>query len=94
MSTPTTNPSATPAPGAAGPWRVLILDSSPDDPMWMLCTVTLPSDVRPAAMDLANGQYRDWPEVTEWVRAQVGSRVALVPISAVAWRVDEGGQPR
>jgi hypothetical protein len=36
-----------------------VLDSSPDDPKWMLCTVSLASDVQPAEMDLANGRYRD-----------------------------------
>jgi len=72
-----------------GPWRVLILDSSPGDPKWLLCTVTLPSDVRPAAVDPGNGRYRDWADVVEWVGRQVGAGVSLVPVSAVAWRVDE-----
>ena len=87
------NPATTPSAG--GPWRVLILDSSPDDPMWLLATVTLPSDVRPAAVDRASGRYRDWDEVTAWVREQVAGAgpVSLVPVSAVAWRIDEG-EPR
>ena len=71
----------------AGPWRLLILDSSPDDPKWLLATVTLPSDVRPAVMQ--GRRYSDWPEVTDWVGRQVGAKPSLVPISAVVWRVDE-----
>jgi hypothetical protein len=69
------------------PWRMLILDSSGDDPKWLLATVTLSSDVRPAVVE--NGRYQDWPAVTEWVRGQVGRPVSLVPVSAVAWRVHE-----
>jgi hypothetical protein len=60
--------------------------------MWLLTTITMPSDVRPAAMDLANGRYKDWEQTTEWVREAVAGSgpVSLVPISAVVWRVDEG----
>jgi hypothetical protein len=74
------------------PWRILILDVSADDPKWLLCSVTIPSDVRPAVMD--GRRYTGWAEAVEWVRNQVGGPVALVPIAAMAWRVDEGGQPR
>jgi hypothetical protein len=74
-----------------GPWRVLILDPSGDDPKWIIATVTAPSDVRAAVM-LTNGRrYGDWPAVTEWVRGQVGSRVRLVPLTAVVWRIDREG---
>jgi hypothetical protein len=75
---------------AAGPWRLLILDSTPDDPKWLLATVTLAADVRPAVMDASGRRYQDWPGVCEWVAGLVGRRVSLVPVSAVAWRVDEG----
>jgi hypothetical protein len=78
-------------PLGGGPWRVLILDASPDDPMWLIATVSLPNDVRPAHMD--GRRYRDWEQVTDWVTAQVGPHVSLTPISAVAWRIDEG-EPR
>ena len=93
MSNPALPPGADPAgdsiPGA--PWRVLILDPSGDDPKWIIATVTAPSDVRAAVM-LANGRrYGDWPAVTEWVRGQVGSRVRLVPLTAVVWRIDREG---
>jgi hypothetical protein len=83
--------SATTIPPGNGPWRVLILDTSGDDPKWLLCTITLASDVRTAVMD--GRRYRDWPAVTEWVRGQAGRPVSLVPIAAMAWRIDEG-QPR
>lgn len=87
--------SVTPPPPASGsaalPWRVLILDSSVDDPKWLLATVTLESDVRAAAMDRGSGRYRDWADVVEWVREQVtgSGQVSLVPISAVVWQVRE-----
>lgn len=80
-----------PAPGN-GPWRILLLDRDPRDPKWVVASVTLPTDARAAVLDSA-GRYQDWDEVTEWVRAQVGARVALVPVhDALAWRI--GGQPR
>ena len=72
------------------PWRMLILDASKDDPKWLIATITMETDVRPAVMEASGSRYRDWPEVTAWVRQQVGGSVTLVPVSAVAWRVDEG----
>jgi len=78
-----------PASAGHGPWRILILDRDPADPMWIIATVSVTSDVRPAALDQA-GRYRDWPEVTAWVAGQVGGQPSLVPVlDALAWRVDE-----
>jgi hypothetical protein len=74
-----------------GPWRVLILDRSGDDPKWIIATVTAPSDVRAAVMQPGGRLYGDWPAVTEWVRGQVGSRVRLVPVAAIVWRIDREG---
>lgn len=84
-----------PVPGpAGGPWRLLILDRDPDDPVWLLATVTISADVRPAMLDRA-GRYLDWPAATEWVRRSLGRQVSLVPVhDALAWRVDEGSRPR
>ena len=83
------NPSTSAEPGKGGVSRVLILGANADDPMWVICSVSLPSDVRPAAMD--GRRYRDWDEVTEWVRRQTGeTRVSLLPIAAAAWRIDSG----
>ena len=77
-----------------GPWHVLVLDRDPADPKWLIATVSLPSDVRPADLDDV-GRYRDWAEVCHWAQLAVGRPVALVPLhDALAWRVDEGGQPR
>lgn len=77
-----------------GPWRVLILDRDPGDPRWLLATVALSADVRPAILDGA-GRYTDWADVTLWVQRSLGRPVALVPVhDALAWRADEGGQPR
>ena len=75
-----------------GPWRVLILDRDPEDPRWLMATVTLPSDVRPAVLDAAD-RYIDWPDVTAWVAAEAGRLVRLVPVAgALASHITEGGQ--
>ena len=50
-----------------GPWRVLILDRSGDDPKWIIATVSLSSDVRGAEMEPGGWRYAGWPAVTEWV---------------------------
>jgi hypothetical protein len=81
-------------PAGNGPWRVLILDRDPEDPRWIIATVSLPADVRAAELDAA-GRYRDWQAVCQWVVSQVGRTVTLVPVhDSLAWRVDEGGLPR
>lgn len=82
------------APAArGGPWRVLLLDRDPGDPRWVLASVTLDTDVRPARLDSVGG-YLDWAATTRWVEAQIGGRVALVPVhDPLAWRIDEG-RPR
>jgi hypothetical protein len=75
-----------------GPWRVLVFDRSDDDPKWIIATVSLSSDVRAAEMQPGGRRYADWPDVTQWVRDQVGQRVRLVPVAAIVWRIDlEGG---
>src|SRR6266487_1157623 len=46
---PTVKDSAmTHPPPGNGPWRVLILDSDPADPKWIVATVARPEDVRRA----------------------------------------------
>jgi hypothetical protein len=76
------------------PWRVLILDRDPADPKWLLATVTLPADVRPAVPGPL-GRYPDFEDVASWVRDSVGHPVRLVPVSfALAWRVDEEAEAR
>jgi len=73
----------------AGPWRILVLDRDPEDPRWLLATVTLPSDVQPAELDAA-GRYTDWAQVNAWVREQTGRDADLVPVDdALAWTVAE-----
>jgi hypothetical protein len=74
-----------------GPWRVLILDRSDDDPKWIIATVSLSSDVRAAEMEPGGRRYAGWPDVTQWVRDQVGQRLRLVPLSATVWLIDAEG---
>jgi hypothetical protein len=57
--------------------------------MWIIATVVVPSDVRPAVLDQA-GRYRDWEEAAKWVAGQVGGQPSLVPVlDALAWRIEE-----
>jgi hypothetical protein len=83
-----------PTPGATGLWRVVLLDRSADDPRWIIATVGLPSDVRPAELD-AIGRYTGWEQVTRWVRDALGHDVELIPVTdPLAWTVREPGSPR
>jgi hypothetical protein len=44
-------------------WRLLIFDQSDaDNPRWLLASITLSTDVRPARME--GSRFDDWPEVT------------------------------
>lgn len=71
---------ATGNPTDRGPWRVLILDRSGEDPKWIIASVSLSSDVRAAEMEPGGWRYADWPDVTGWVRDHLGKRVRLVPL--------------
>lgn len=78
------------AGSGGGPWRVLVFDrSDAADPKWIIASVTLPADVRPAAVEPDGVRYADWPEATSWVAQIVGFKPQLVPISAIVWRIDE-----
>lgn len=52
------------APALRGPWRILLLHRSPDDPKWAIATIALDSDVHPAVLDAA-GRYFDWDATTQ-----------------------------
>jgi hypothetical protein len=82
---------ATGNPTDRGPWRVLVLDRTGDDPKWIIATVSVPSDVRAAEMEPGGRRYAGWSEVTEWVRGRIGQRARLVPVSATVWRIDAEG---
>ena len=70
-------------------WRILVLDRDPADPKWILATVTLPTDVRPATLD-ETGRYTGWGDVAAWVRGTVGTPVGAEPVhDALAWHVRE-----
>jgi hypothetical protein len=87
------NPS-TPGQLGNGLWRLLVLDTSdPDDARWLIASVTLPTDVKPAVME--GRKYTGWPQVVAWVREQVAGagQVSITPLTAMCWRVDEGSPP-
>jgi hypothetical protein len=67
----------------------VLIDRSGDDPKWIIATVTLPADVRSAEIEPGGWRYADWPAVTEWVRARIGQRARLVPVSATVWHLDQ-----
>jgi len=74
-----------------GPWRILVLDRDPTDPKWILATVGAPADVWPARPGATVDEM-----TAAWVASASGlHRPALTPLpGALAWRVDEGGNPR
>jgi hypothetical protein len=85
--------SVTPVPHE---WRVLIFDGhDPEDPRWIIATVTLATDVAPAVPSpkmpalpiTGSGAFPDWAEVRNWVKTQVGHTVALTPIAAQVWDI-------
>jgi hypothetical protein len=87
------NDSSTPIAPGNGPWRILILDRDADDPRWIIATVALPSDVRPAQLDPA-GRYQDWHQIPLWLRELFGYDVELQPVhDPLAWRID-GRRPQ
>jgi hypothetical protein len=82
--------SASPSP-AGSPWRLLLLDRDADDPKWLLATIIMAEDVRPAVLD-PSGQFAGWEGVTRWIARQYAGPVSLVPVCApCAWRISEGG---
>ena len=74
-----------------GPQRVLLLDRSDlEDPKWVLATVTIPSDVHPAAIDPVTGRYTAWQATVAWVTHQLCHPVELQPLHDVlVWRAGE-----
>jgi hypothetical protein len=86
------NPTTPAAPGSS-PWRLVILDRDADDPKWLIVSVVIPSDVRPAVLD-QSGRHADWPEVTRWIRDQLGTPPVLTPADgALVWHVDRRAWP-
>jgi len=78
-----------------GPWRLLILDRSPDDPKFILATVASPADIRPVTN--INSVTQELDDVTITWAARRGG-LPFVAITRLphpeVWRVDEGGKPR
>jgi hypothetical protein len=65
-------------------WRILLLDRDPNDPKWLLATVTLPVDVRPRRPGRRWALHTGCAEVTAWVHGQLGHRGT----GARPWRAD------
>jgi hypothetical protein len=75
-----------------GPWRILVLDRSPDDPKWLVCTVA-PGDVR-AVTDF-KFVIPDVDETTAvWAASAAGVlRPAFTRlVHPEVWRIDEGSR--
>jgi hypothetical protein len=76
-----------PTATSKGAWRILVLDPSHDDPMWVVATVVELADVRPASpADTAPGEL-----TTRWVASRAGlARVELTQLRhATVWLVGE-----
>jgi hypothetical protein len=72
-----------------GPWRLLVLDRDPQDPKWIIATVAIPGEVRPAVLE-AEGRYDVWAASAAWVAAQMTGQPSLTPVhDPLAWQVDE-----
>ncbi|HUZ38186.1 MAG TPA: hypothetical protein VMV17_17830 [Streptosporangiaceae bacterium] len=81
-----------PAPAGNGPWRLLVLDRDPDDPRWIIATVALPEDVRPAVLDV--GGSSGWEGAGRWPAERVGRSVGLAGLhDPLAWTIREGRTP-
>jgi hypothetical protein len=69
------------------PARLLILD--PGNRRWILATIVLDDDLRPAEID-DFGRYSGWEGTARWAAHQLGIRPLLTPIrDALAWSVGE-----
>jgi hypothetical protein len=82
---------------ALQPWRVLILDPSRDDPIWLVATIVTPADVRPASPQHGGSSTpKDayaLDEVTAaWAAAATGLERPSFTLmrGALCWRADEG----
>jgi hypothetical protein len=83
-------PVSTPVqPRVNGPWRLLILNRNPDDPQWLIATVTLAEDTKPAVLGVGGGF--GWEGTGNWVRERLGRPVALEGLhDALVWLIREG----
>jgi hypothetical protein len=72
-----------------GPWRILVLDRNPEDPVWLIATIA-PGDVRPAWA----GEMTVDEVTTRWAATATGLyRPVFAPlVRPSVWRIDE--QPR
>ena len=71
---------------ANGPWLVLIHDPSPDDPKFILATITQLSHIRPARPEPAVDDV-----TAAWVASSSGLRNPVLTAlpGARCWRIDE-----
>jgi hypothetical protein len=76
-----------PITASTDPWRILVLDPDLGDRKWIIATVEIPADVRPAGMDSTVDEM-----TCVWVAGQTGvHRPAFTRLrGALCWRIDEG----
>jgi hypothetical protein len=83
------NVSTPAAPGPTGQWRLLILDRNPDDPQWIIATVTAPGDTKTALLEV--GGHPGWEGAGRWISERVGQPVELEGLhDALVWLIREG----
>jgi hypothetical protein len=71
------------------PWRVLILDRDPADRKYIVATVAIAADVRPARPSSPHG---DLDEITAWMRTHygLGPSITLLPlVRPLAWTITQ-----
>ena len=58
--------------------------------MWMIATITLPEDTRPAVLGVGGGYGQGWDR---WVSERLGQRVSLEGLhDPLVWLIREGDQ--
>ncbi len=82
-----------PTSAGAGPWKLLVLDQDPQDPKWLLATVSSPGDVQPAFVGPGGVPAALAGEVGQWLRGLLGRPAHLTPLHRPqVWQIDHLAQ--
>ena len=69
------------------PERLLLLDRDPAAPRWVVASVVMSTDIKPAEID-AIGRYVGWSGIARWASHQIGQPIELTPVfDSLAWTV-------